>query len=175
MSILSLFGIKPSWAEPPVEIASPPSLFALELARVIRGELGQGETTANNEGPRLDGYRKGGPKGAWCAAGVAWGIETTAENLAVICPVRRSHSAKRLFKHALLTGTLVKRPMTGDLALWHRGALGAATGHIGVVSVGLRDGTWFCYEGNRGSFPSRWREYMHEMGEPNFLGFCRLP
>lgn len=175
MSILSLFGIKAPWERIVTPYHSEPGDFALTVLRVAKGEIGFGEESANNEGERIKLYRKGGPGGAWCAAFAAHCLEEAAHKLAVVCPVKRSHGAKKLFANVIAGGGIaVKRPMPGDLALWHRGARGAATGHVGIVSTTAQDGLWFCIEGNRGAYPSKVREFAHEMGEPNFLGFARI-
>lgn len=174
-TILSLFGIKAPWERIVIPVQSEPSSYALRVLRIAKGELGQGEESANNESPRIALYRKGGPGGAWCAAFCAWCLEQAAIEMAVVCPVKRSHGAKKLFANAVSeNGFAVKRPMPGDLALWHRGAKGAATGHIGIVSTVAQDGMWFCIEGNRGAYPSRVREFAHELGEANLLGFARI-
>lgn len=166
---------------PPVaEVEPPPSVFGLAALEVALRELGKGEFAANNQGEHLDRYRtdlrgQPGVEGAWCAAFVSYCIEQGASNILKRPPVARSHGAKKLFDRCLKAGHRVSRPCPGDIACWHRGAKGARTGHIGIVSRGLVDGEWECIEGNRGSFPSKVRRYTHELGEPLFLGWARLP
>jgi hypothetical protein len=86
----------------------------------------------------------------------------------------RSHSAKALFRNCLRVGARVEAPAPGDIVLWHRGAAGARTGHIGIVSRPREGSLFYSIEGNRGGFPSKVREYPHEVGEALLLGFCRL-
>ena len=158
-----------------VEHPPPRSMFGLAALDVARREEGNGEKGGNNLGPDLIRYRRGGPGGAWCAAFVSYCIEEGARAIGAPSPVQRSHGAKRLFERCLKAGVATTLPMAGDIVCWHRGAKGAATGHIGIVSRGWDDGAFFTLEGNRGAFPSRVREYLHELGEPLLIGFARLP
>jgi hypothetical protein len=168
---MGLFGVSvPRPLEPPPP-RSTVGEAALEVAKL---ELGNGEEGANNLGPALVRYRRSGPEGAWCAAFVSYCLEEGCRLIGFSCPVRRSHNAKRLFERCLKAGAAVARPMAGDIVCWHRGAAGARTGHIGIVSKVQLDGGWFSIEGNRGRFPSKVREYLHETGEPLLLGFARL-
>jgi hypothetical protein len=160
--------------QPAVLAPPPPSLLGEAALKVAIAELGRGEVGKNNEGPDIDRYRRGGSGGPWCAAFVSYCLEEGAKAGGFTWTVPRSHNAKRLFANCLKHGTKVARPMARDLVLWHRGAAGARTGHIGIVS--RVDGSSFrSVEGNRGGFPSKVREYEHEIGEALLLGFCRLP
>ncbi len=160
-------------ASPP--IPRPTELGAAALM-VARQELGRGELGTNNGGFDVVRYRRGvDDNSAWCAAFMSFCIEEGAASLKRPCPVKRSHGAKRLIARVLdADGTRIMLPEVGSLALWHRGVEGAATGHVGIVSR-VEMGSWWSVEGNKGTFPSRVREYQHELGEPNFLGFVRLP
>lgn len=175
-SILSLFGVRAPWDIEPgrVIVDEEPGDYSIQVLKVAKGEQGHGEESLNNEGPRITLYRNGGPGGAWCAAFVAHCLEEAARNMAVPCPVKRSHGAKKLFANAVQAGYAVRRPLPGDLVLWHRGARDAATGHIGICSARAQDGMFLAIEGNRGAYPSKVREFAHELGEANLLGFCRI-
>lgn len=145
--------------------------------QIARRELGKGESGGNNRGPDVVRYRRGVDDGQpWCAALMIYCLEEGAQTIGRVCPVKRSRNAKRLARNVIAAGgTLIDRPEAGCLVLWHRGAAGALTGHIGIVSrVGDGSDFW-TIEGNRGGFPSLNREYQHEVGEPNLLGFYRLP
>lgn len=168
-----LVGMMPK-LPPPLPLPPMPSRYAAEVLGVALANIGRGETLGNNAGPDLDAYRKGGAGGAWCAAFVSHCLEHGAKGVGMPCPVKRSHNAKRLFANALKVGMTVERPRAGDLVLWHRGAKGAATGHIGIVSR-VEGNAFFSIEGNKGGYPSKVREYGHELGEALLLGFCRLP
>jgi hypothetical protein len=160
---------------PPVAHSPPPrSALGTAALEVARGQIGRGEQGANNVGPDLDLYRNGGPAGAWCAAFVSWCIISAANVLKMSPPIKRSHSAKRLFANCLKVGARVASPAPGDIVCWTRGAKNAATGHIGIVSR-VEDGAFHSVEGNVGIYPSRVREYLHEFGEANLIGFARLP
>jgi hypothetical protein len=161
---------------------------AVEIARK---EIGQGETIANNVGPRIDVYRRGGSGGAWCAAGLSWVIEeacdeivrrsgsvVTDPTLALIRERVRNHGAKKFFSNCLRCGAVrVETPLAGDIALHHRGAKGAWTGHVFLVSRDWeeRGNTYWGIEFNRGGFPSLVDDFKHVLGEANELGFCRFP
>lgn len=162
---------------PPVQSwPPPPSSYGEAVLAVAIAELGKGEQGGNNIGPDLDRYRQGGPGGAWCAAFVAYCLEVGAVHRKMECPVRRSHNAKRLYANVLKGGGVrVERPAARDIVLWHRGADGARTGHIGIVSRVDSGSLFWSIEGNKGLYPSKVREYPHECGEALLLGFCRLP
>jgi hypothetical protein len=155
----------------------PPSRFGTAALAIARAEIGHGEAGGNNIGPDLDRYRQGGVAGAWCAAFVSFCLESGAQVLdEPICPVARSHNAKRLFARCFKVGASVARPLPGDIVCWHRGAADALTGHIGIVSQAeLHSAGFHVIEGNRGGYPSLVREYPHELGEALLLGFARLP
>jgi hypothetical protein len=160
-------------------IADPPppprSRYAQAVLAVAITQIGRGEHGANNTGPDLDRYRNGGPGGAWCAAFVSWCLEQAVRSAgAVMSPVKRSHGAKRLFANVVVAGARVEEPAPGDIVCWHRGAKNAATGHVGIVSR-VEGNAFYSIEGNRGGYPSRVREYGHEVGEALLLGFARLP
>ena len=159
---------------PPEPLPGPTTLYAAAVLKVATQNIGRGESLGNNSGPDLDAYRKGGAGGAWCAAFVSHCLEHGAKGVEMPCPVTRSHRAKKLFKNALAVGTRVERPRPGDVVLWHRGAKGAATGHIGIVSR-VEGNAFWSIQGNKGAFPSKVREYGSEIGEALLLGFARLP
>lgn len=167
--------IRALWTPPPAPRPTVGDIgrYALACARL---EIGRGESGGNNHGPDLDRYRtdrqgRRGSDGPWCAAFVAWCLERGALEF------KRSHRAKALFSNLLAAGAAkVDSPHPGDVVLWHRGADGASTGHIGIVSDADPLSSLFrSIEGNRGGYPSKVREYAHEVGEALLLGFARLP
>lgn len=157
------------------------SAKALEIAI---SQIGRGESGANNSGPWVREYRRDDKAEAWCAAFVCWCYELAWAqffgyakwldaplNLRKSCPLKRRHGAKRLCAGL----QRVLNPEPGDLALWHRGAQNAATGHVGIVSKYRQEtGEFWTVEGNRGAFPSKVREFGHVVGEGGFLGFYRV-
>jgi hypothetical protein len=143
---------------------------------VARREIGCGEAGRNNGGPDVVRYRRGKDDGgAWCASFASYCLEEGSKALGLPCPVKRSAGAKRLVRRALEAGGVsVMPPEVGCLALWHRGAAGASTGHVGIVSRVDGNAFWtIC--GNKGGYPSKVREYGHEVGEALLLDFVRLP
>jgi hypothetical protein len=170
-----------SFAPTPAQPPPPHAALAAAAHALARGQIGRGEGGANNAGPDVDRYRKGGTGGAWCAAFLSWCLEEAWTQLfdrvqrSAPQPVKRSHSAKTLFANCLRAGAVrVERPSAGDIVLWHRGAANARTGHIGIVSR-VEDNAFWEISGNRGAFPSRVREFSHELGEANLIGFARMP
>ena len=149
--------------------------FAHEVVRIARGEIGRGESGRNNGGPDVVRYRRGvDDGGAWCASFVSWCLEEAAAALGVRCPVRRSAGAKWLFSRVLDGGGVrLELPEVGAVVLWHRGAVGAATGHVGIVSA-IGDGGFCSVEGNRGP-AAKVKEFRHALVDPMLLGFARLP
>lgn len=168
--------VRALWERPPVTIIDDhPSQLGLAAVEIARSEVGHGEESHNNVGPALDRYRRGGPGGPWCAAFVSYCLDEAARRIGLhACPVKRSHNAKRLFANAVAVGTRMQRPAEGALVLWHRGAAGARTGHIGIVGR-VEGNAFWSIEGNRGGYPSRVRAYQHEVGEALLLGFARMP
>ena len=160
----------------PIEASPTPSRFGLAALAVARHELGNGESGRDNDGP--DVRRYGASPGAnWCAAFVSYCLERGAlDELCRPLPIERSNAARTLWKRCGRAGAFVTHPLPGDVACWWRVSLTDWRGHVGLVSV-VKDGGHFfeCAEGNKGRFPSRVREYGHELGEPRLLGFARLP
>lgn len=173
------------WGTLPVadgpELPPPVSAYALKALELAKSQIGRGEQGRNNEGEWVRMYRTDlrgnvGPAGAWCAAFGSWYLEQAARALGIPCPIRRSHGAKKLFRNCCAVGTRVERPRPGDVALWHRGAQGAATGHFAIVAVTEVTGVKFrCIEGNKGPYPAPIDYFDHVLGEADLLGFCRLP
>lgn len=140
---------------------------------MARSQLGLGEEGGDNKGPEVDKYRHGKTRGAWCAYFVSWCIEQACEKLVRPMPIKPSGSARVLFRRIAEAGTSVSVPLTGAVACWSRGAGNTWKGHIGLVS--RVDGNQFwSIEGNRGRYPSKVREYNHEVGEAKLLGFAIL-
>jgi len=181
-----------AWADtPPRE----PSRLGLEALEIAIESLGLGEEHANNAGAyvaRLHGrtFNEDEPEdslGAWCASFVWSAIAEAAARLEVVCPVKRTGGAKRLYRRAGEAGSFVEVPAPGDLICWHRGDPTSWTGHVGIVESwtgpsdpddpGFDSGELTCIEGNRGRFPavvSRFT-YSNPWRNRRFLGLARLP
>ncbi len=155
-----------------------PNLLA-DLRRQLVAEaaedLGKGEELANNRGPyvwSLTGRRTGG---AWCAAAVYTWLLRACSKLEIVCPIPRTHGARRLCKRLRGAGFKwhvppVGHPMPGDVVLWSRGV--GWQGHVGVCAVGgLRFET---IEGNVGRYPALVSRFDHDVGERRLLGWVRL-
>jgi hypothetical protein len=170
-----MFGF-PFYVPHAVDLAPVPSRFGLAALVVARREIGKGEAGRDNDGPDVQRFaRLSRSPGNWCAAFVSWCLEEGAmRELCLPCPVERSHGARQLWKRCGKAGAFVVTPLPGDIACWWRISLTDWRGHVGLVSR-VEDTAFWSIEGNRGRFPSRVREFGHELGEPQLLGFARLP
>lgn len=169
--------------------------LAVRAAQVASEQKGRGENCPhrdakgkplrhNNCGPWVETYRRDKKREAWCAAFVSWCYETawirqhgyqkwtdTPLEVRKACPLKRSSGARRLCEPL----KKVDSPQVGDIALWARGAANASTGHVGIVVKISEDGaTFWCWEGNKGSYPSTVKLFEHAFDEGNFLGFYRV-
>lgn len=156
--------------DPPTRSKIGPAALA-----IIISELGCGETTGQNSGPDIDRYRElggGRPKDSWCASLVGYCIAKACDvRLGIACPIVPSSRALQLFERCGKAGCFVTEPMPGDVVAWKR----KGGGHVGIFNRRLDAGAFESVEGNKGRFPSRVRPYPHEYGEPDFVGFARLP
>ncbi len=156
--------------------------LAERAVEIAISQIGRGETDRNNSGVWVREYLRSEAPQAWCAGLVSWVYELAwARQLGYdkwldapkavrqACPLKRSHGARRLFT------SLPRRPHgpeVGDIACWSRGALGSGLGHVGIVVKVGPDSVFRTVEGNRGGFPSKVREYAHELEEGGLLGFA---
>ena len=126
----------------------------------------------SNAGPFVLEYT-GGRVGPWCAYFCGWCYDRANGEREL--PFKTSGSARRLFRNVAAVGELVESPQRGDLVCWSRGAANSGKGHVGLCSVVSDDGMHFwTVEGNRGR-SGQVKEFEHEVGEANLLGFARLP
>lgn len=169
-----------------------PSPWGSQVVEMAMMTEGWGEQGQNNAGPLVEDLRRHrGPRGPWCAAAVSWWIEegwaawhgypTWTRLPAAVrraCPVKRRHSARRLWDQCAAAGRIVEHPLPGDIALWARGREGSAKGHIAVVGKvsydGLKLDRWSVWEGNIGPYPARCA-FRDVTDRPRFLGWARLP
>ena len=161
-----------------------PSGLGVAALAVAVASLGLGEEHANNAGAfvaklhgrTFDEDDPDDPLGNWCAS-FAWTVISEASaDLGVVCPVKRTGGAKRLYRRAGEAGAFVDTPAPGDLVCWHRGDPTSWTGHIGIVET--FDGeTMTTIEGNRGRFPSVVSRFTYSSPWKGrrFLGLARLP
>lgn len=168
----------PLWIPQPIDAAPVPSRFGMAALDVARRELGQGESRHDNDGADVRRFAKmDRSPGNWCAAFVSYCLEEGATHgLGRPLPLERSHGARQLWKRCGKAGAFVAHPLPGDVVCWWRVSLTDWRGHVGLVSR-VEDGghAFWSIEGNKGRFPSRVREFGHELGEHQLLGFARLP
>lgn len=147
--------------------------------------IGMGEVEANNESEWLDHIRSGGPKGAWCAAFVshcalaAWahtydslGWDVLLRPYREMCPVKRCHGARKLYRSIGKAGRFLDGPKVGAVACWERGRDGWS-GHVGIVSE-VEGKRFWAIEGNIGAFPAVVTE-RDVTARPRLIGFAELP
>ncbi len=156
--------------------------LANEIVQAAVSQIGLGERGRNNEGMYVERYAAAVDRNApiyWCAAFVFYCYLRACTELGAVAVVKPSASAKSLCRNILAAGGVKlteAQCQPGDIVLWHRGAKGAYTGHVGIVqSVNRSTGTFTVLEGNRGGFPSNVGVFTHTFGEANLLGFYRLP
>ncbi len=158
---------------------SPLGETALSVALV---EIGCGEEGGNNRGPHIERYRGArGGKGSWCAAFVSYCLLTAAKRKGIVCPVKPSNGARRLYRRCVAAGQIVSldKVRAGDIVLWSRGPTGSWKAHIGIVSRVNRDRggevVGFQYvAGNEGKYPAKVREFAG-IKKKRRVGFARLP
>jgi hypothetical protein len=158
-----------------------PSRVGLAALGVARSELGNGESGGNNVGPDVERYRAGhGGNGAWCAAFVYFCIDAAFGELGHRNPIKRTHSARRLFGRVASTGSLVDLVdiQPGDIVLWARGRTRSGKGHIGIVSEVIHNSAgaivaWHYIAGNEGRTPALVSEHNGHSRRRR-IGFARL-
>ncbi|XXY23355.1 peptidoglycan-binding protein [Sorangium sp. So ce216] len=150
-----------------------------------RADLRDGvRESSYNDGKRIQAYFAGtgaAPPDPWCGAAQRDWLRRGGRTLGIEpakLPIQGSVGAKATMRQLQKARRWVDaeeirrnpellRP--GMIAVWHRGAPGAPTGHIGAVSV--REGRDFAaIEGNSGQRSDRVAEMPHNVNEPNFLG-----
>lgn len=156
------------------DLPQPPHGLTAEWLRVAREEIGHGEEGGNNQGPDVERYRFGRDSGAWCAWFLCWCLHEACGRLGVDLPLRMTGGAKRFFHRVERVGVALAEPRLGAVACWDRGAQGSWQGHVELVSLVHGDGSFSSIGGNRGSYPSKVREYIHERGEGRLIGFAAL-
>lgn len=146
--------------------AEPRSLKALVVAQ---GELGQGETGANNRGPAIRRYLNGKENMPWCTGFISYCI-----NNAGILDFGYPVMAREFYNKAKLKGLVVQVPTPGDLIVFWRGSKNSYQGHIGIIET-VKGNTIVTIEGNVGDFPATVKRFEYEIGNiPNLLGFVRI-
>lgn len=163
-----------------------PSLFGKEVLGRALADLGLTETS-KNAGARIDDMlAKVGASSPnnWCAAAVATWIQEAADLSMTAKPIPGSANAKetmRQFQAAdpsragwIDVAALRENPgfvVPGMISVWHRGAPGALTGHIGVVESYVGDDRRYTsIEGNSGPTGDRVARMTRSLDDMNLLG-----
>lgn len=153
-----------------------PSKLGLAALSFARAEIGEGETTGQNAGPRIDHYRnmtayrkrRFWPNRSWCARFVSFVFLRASQRLGLSkIPFEWSGGARRLYRNAVASGGLIidfEDIQPGDIMLFKRGPLKPRNWwrHIAICSRVKRKEEAVAYvdfiDGNSGPFPSRVKE-----------------
>ncbi len=169
---------------PQLPLTAKTADISLAVLRHAVSQIGFGERGSNNAGMYVERYAASVDKQTplvWCAAFVYYCYSKAVKEIgAAKYSVNPSAGAKALCRNIIKAGgrklEVGEYPMPGDVALWHRGAKNAWTGHVGVVQgTNVGNGTFTVVEGNRGAFPANVAIFGHSMGEAGLLGFYRFP
>lgn len=147
----------------------------LDLAAGVHEEGG------HNDGPRVRGMLATvgcAPPANWCAAAVSTWLREAERDLGTVAPIKACAGAKGLMAELQKldrwtgVGDLRAKPelaRPGSIVVWHRGAPGAWTGHVGVVER-LDGDTLVTVEGNSGPAGDRVARMRRPLSDPNLLG-----
>ncbi len=171
-------------ASPPVYNAPPGekllSEVTLEVAKTYL--LAGVQETTHNAGSVVDAMLKAvgaGSPNNWCAAFVAQCIRDAQLLCGKKAPIVGSAGAKDTMARfqkankwlsAAFFRSNAYKILPGMIPVWHRGAPGAWTGHIGVAEQSYVDGTFSTIEGNSGPTSSAVARMVRNINDPNFLG-----
>jgi hypothetical protein len=166
--------------------APPAGLAAAFLARA-RADLAAGvRETAPNWGDRIRVMLAAvgvGEPANWCAAAVTTWLREAARELGVDPPIRGSAGAKALMTQLQQAGRWVSADelrrdpsllKPGMVAVWHRGAPGAWTGHTAAVASAAVAMRFASLDGNGGPAGDRVTETPRDLRDPLFLGAGRV-
>lgn len=159
---------------------------------VAIGEFGEHEQPrGSNDGPAVRRYFAGTgikPPAHWCGAFLLWCLGEAARRCGVRLPMagvlRGSVRAKDWMRQAQDADQWVSAAdaranpalvAPGDVPVWHRGAPGAPTGHVGmVVAVDAAAWTFSTVEGNSGPAGDSVARMARRFDDPLLLGFARV-
>jgi hypothetical protein len=168
----------PEQAAPMVEPAAPAVALGAALLEAARADLGVRETGGANRGPEIDAALRavGAPVGsAWCAAMLTRWLRRAAEAAGVPSPIPGSAGAKAIGSQLVQAGRwgdareLAGRVGPGWIVVWHRGAPGAWTGHVGVVEA-VQGDEIVTIEANSGPATDRVARMRRRLDDPMLLG-----
>ena len=139
-------------------VAFANSNTATKILRVARGEIGKGETAANNCGRDVAKYLRTKDHLSWCAGFVSFVLSNA--------DIKIKYTLRA--KDFLSYGVKVLTPLPSDLVIFTR----RGGGHVGIVEQVFKD-YYISIEGNVGDFPARVKRIKHSYNEKNFLCFRR--
>lgn len=168
-------------ALPPTEprVATGTRLGDALLAQA-RADLGVREERTN-DGARIREYFAGtgvAPPAHWCAAALRFWLRAAARAAGVTAPIAGSVGAKATMvqlqaAHRWISADDLRRDPTrlrpGMIVVWHRGAPGAYTGHIGVVAT-VNGHSFTTVEGNSGAASNAVATMARSLADVNLLG-----
>lgn len=150
------------------------------LLAQARADLGVREERTN-DGERIRAYFAGTgvtPPAHWCAAALRFWLRAAARAAGVTAPIAGSVGAKATMAqlqtaHRWISADDLRREPTrlrpGMIVVWHRGAPGAYTGHIGVVAT-ASGRSFTTIEGNSGAASNAVATMARSLADVNLLG-----
>jgi peptidoglycan hydrolase-like protein with peptidoglycan-binding domain len=168
-------------ALPPTEPRiAPGARLGEALLAAARADLGVREERTN-DGARIREYFAGTgvtPPAHWCAAALRFWLRAAARAAGVTAPIAGSVGAKATMAqlqaaHRWITADDLRREPArlrpGQIVVWHRGAPGAYTGHIGVVAT-VSGRSFTTIEGNSGAASNAVATMARSLADVNLLG-----
>jgi hypothetical protein len=150
---------------------------ALDVLKVATGELGFGETSANNFTKYGTWYY--GVQDAWCAMFVSYVFWKAGMQLNIDTPKGFAYcpSGVAWFKNNAPWAWIDKNstPEVGDIVFfdWHPGTTQSDAWHVGIVVQINATGQITCIDGNYGPYPAKVSRHAHPM--MNIYGYARPP
>lgn len=140
---------------------------------------------AYNDGPRIREYAQVFglvPPINWCSVAVGTWLREAADEYDFRLPIKGSPAAKTTMSQFIKAGLWTPRKglhegvlVPGNIVVWHRGAPGAWTGHIGIIEDRDSDsGDLLTVEGNSGPNGDKVARMRREVDNRLLLGVGRL-
>lgn len=134
---------------------------ANKIVRVARGEIGKGETIANNAGRDVEKYLRTPEHLSWCAGFVSYCLKAAG--------VEIKYTLRALEFVNYGRQLAIIELQVGDIVIFKR----KGGGHIGIIES-IKDNSFISIEGNVGKFPAKVKRVEHKFFEENIYRFVRI-
>lgn len=174
-------GITPTTPITVLPAAPDRANLSAALLDAARADLGVREERTN-DGARIREYFDGTgiePPAHWCAAALRYWLRAAGNACHVVPPIQGSVGAKVFQAQLDRAGRWIPaadlrrephRLRPGMIAVWHRGAPNASTGHVGVVATTSGQWKFTSIEANSGARSNEVAEMTHNLSDANLLG-----